>query len=236
MNETENSSRFKMQFIDKLIISMIGVANIIVIIVTIVAVNNNYKRMHEQQLSELNDIPYNETYKYLQEDNIITFYKDVNAIAKYECIKNCSITKFTSSQFIIDNDDLIPIDDNGKVNIYSINKSKNTIILDSIPQTSINNKYGIIRINGKDGIINKHGKIVLDCIYADIDINASHIVTLSNHTVYVFNNDVTQLASKTINASGDLSISEKNNILYINIFGKENTTLIFDIKTNKFKN
>ena len=55
--------------------------------------------------------------------------------------------------------------------IYSINNNENSIVLDEIPQTSINNKYGVIKINGKDGIINKKGKIVLQCAYNDIDIN-----------------------------------------------------------------
>ena len=145
MNETENNNEFKMKFIDKLIVSMIGVANIIVIIITIVAVNNNYKRMHEEQLSKLSAIPYNETYKYLQAGDVITFYQDTNVITKYVCDADCKITKFTSIQFIIDNDDLIPIEDSGKVNLYSISKKKNTIVLDDIPQTSINNKYGIIK-------------------------------------------------------------------------------------------
>ena len=236
MNETENNNEFKMKFIDKLIVSMIGVANIIVIIITIVAVNNNYKRMHEEQLSKLSDIPYNETYKYLQTGDVITFYQDTNLITKYVCDAECKITKFTSSQFIIDNDDLIPIEDNGKVNLYSIGKKKNTIVLDDIPQTSINNKYGIIKIDNKDGIINKHGKISLDCIYNDIDINASHIVAIRGNTIYVFDNDTNLLDSKTIANGGDISISEKNNNLYINIFSKQNTTLIFDTKANKFTN
>lgn len=234
MNEAENNNSFKMKFIDKLIVSMIGVANIIVIIITIVSVNHNYKRMHEQQLKRLNDIPYNETYKYLESDNTIAIYKDVNAITEYKCVGNCKITRFSSSQFIIDNDDLIPIEDNGKVNLFSVSKNKTTITLDDIPLTSINNKYGIIRINNKDGIISKHGKIVLDCIYSDIDINTSHIVTINSNTIYVFDNDAKLLASKPITTSGDISISEKNNNLYINIFDTKNTTLIFDIRANKF--
>ena len=213
--ENENKSKFQMQFIDKFIVSMIGVANVIVIIITIISVNNNYKKMYEEQLKKLSDIPYNETYKYLQKNDVITFYQGITPLTKYKCIKDCGITKFSSSQFIIDNDNLIPID---------------------IPQTSINNRYGIIKINGKDGVINKHGNITLECIYNDVDINTSHIVTLGNNTIYVFDNTANLLSSKGITTTGDISISEKNNNLYINIFGNQTTTLIFDTKTNKFTN
>lgn len=234
--ENENKSKFQMQFIDKFIVSMIGVANVIVIIITIISVNNNYKKMYEEQLKKLSDIPYNETYKYLQKNDVITFYQGITPLTKYKCIKDCGITKFSSSQFIIDNDNLIPIADNGKVTLYSIKDNKNAIVLDDIPQTSINNKYGIIKINGKNGVINKHGNITLECIYNDVDINTSHIVTLGNNTIYVFDNTANLLSSKGITTTGDISISEKNNNLYINIFGNQTTTLIFDIKTNKFTN
>lgn len=234
--ENENKRKFQMQFIDKLIVSMIGVANVIVIIITIISVNNNYKKMYEEQLSKLSDIPYNETYKYLQNNNVITFYQGITPITEYKCIKDCIITKFSSSQFIIDNDNLIPIADNGKVTLYSIENNKNAIVLDDIPQTSINNKYGIIKINGKDGVINKHGNIALECIYNDVDINTSYIVTLGNNTIYVFDNTANLLSSKGITTTGDISISEKNNNLYINIFGNQTTTLIFDTNTNKFTN
>lgn len=234
--ENDNKSKFQMQFIDKFIVSMIGVANVIVIIITIISVNNNYKKMYEEQLKKLSDIPYNETYKYLQKNNVITFYQGTTPVTKYKCIKDCGITKFSSSQFIIDNDNLIPIADNGKVALYSIKDNKNAIVLDDIPQTSINNRYGIIKINGKDGVINKHGNITLECIYNDVDINTSHIVTLGNNTIYVFDNTANLLSSKGITTTGDISISEKNNNLYINIFGNQTTTLIFDTKTNKFTN
>ena len=236
INSSSSNNKFEMQFIDKLIISMIGIANIIVIIITIVSVRNNYRRMYEAHLRSLNEIPYNETYKYLKNDNVITFYQDINEVAKYECTSDCEITKFSSSQFIIDNDILIPIEDDGKVNIYDIENDKTTIVLDDIPQTSINNKYGIIKMDGKDGVINKHGKIALECIYNDIDINTSHIVALGNNTLYVFDNNAMSIASKPITTTGDISISEKNNNLYINIFGNQTTTFVFDTKTNKFTN
>lgn len=234
MAETENNNKFKMQFIDKFIISMIGVANVIVIIITIISVNRNYQKMYEEQLKKLDEIPYNETYKYLQKGDEITFYKETTPVAEYKCTKDCNITKFSSSQFIIDNDDLIPIADDGKVNLYSIKDKKNSLVLDDIPQTSINNRYGIIRINGKDGVLNKHGTITLECIYNDVDINTSHMVTLGNNTIYVFDNTAKLLSSKQVSTTGDISISEKNNNLYINIFGNQTTTLVFDTKSNKF--
>lgn len=234
MNEIDDSNKFKMQFIDKLIISMIGVANVIVIIITIIYVNNNYRKLVEAQLKKLDSIPYNETYKYLLKDNTLTFYRETKVVSQYTCVNDCRITKFSSSQFIIDNDNLIPINDNGKVNLYNIRKNRNSVVLDDIPQTSINNKYGIVRINGKDGVINKQGKIVLECVYGDVDITASHIVTLGNNTIYVFDNEINQIASKPVTVTGDVSISEKNNNLYINIIGNTTTTIIFDTKANKF--
>lgn len=231
----ENSnSQFKMQFIDKLIVSMIGVFNVIVIVVTIVVVDNNYERKYQEQLAKLNEIPYNETYKYLTKKDSIVFYKGISEIAKYKCTENCKITKFSSTQFIIDNDSIIPIRDNNKVVLYSIEKKTDLIQLDDIPLTSINNKYGIIKMNGKDGVINKHGDITFNCIFDDIDINATHIVALSNNRIYIYDNEPKILASRQIATVGDLSISEKNNNLYINIIGNTTTTLIYDSLTNKF--
>ena len=73
MAETENNNKFKMQFIDKFIISMIGVANVIVIIITIISVNRNYQKMREEQLKKLDEIPYNENIikEVVLNDNII---------------------------------------------------------------------------------------------------------------------------------------------------------------------
>ena len=225
MGEIENNNGFKMQFIDKLIVSMIGGMSLIVIIITVLFVNNKYKRLYDEQLRQLNEIPYNETYKYMKKDNSITFYKDITEVTSYKCSTDCDITDFSSSQFIIDNDDLIPIIDNGKVSLYSIKNKKNTII---------NNKYGIIKINNKYGVINKKGRVILNCLYNDIDINFSHIVTLSDKTVSVFDNNARVIASKVAAVKGDISISEKNDHLYINIIGDKTVTIVFDTKTNKF--
>ena len=236
MSENEKVVDNGMQLIDKVIIAMIFISSFIVIILTIVIVNNKYKRLYEAQMAQLNEIPYNETYKYLNEDKTISFYEETKVIGTYKCINDCKIADFLSSQFIIDNDDLIPITDGNKINLYSISDKKNKIVLDDIPHTSINNKYGTIKIDNKYGVINKKGNIVLDCIYKDVDINTSHIVTLGNNIVYIFGNDAKLITSKTITANGDISISEKNNHLYINIIGTSTTTLIFDTNTNKFIN
>lgn len=236
MSETENQNKYNMQLIDKIIVAMILVASIIVIIVTIIVVNHKYQKYYEDQLKQFNEIPYNETYKYLAKDDSIVFYKGVKEVSEYKCTTDCKITDFASNQFIIDNDDLIPIFDENQIKIYSISNNENSIILDEIPQTSINNKYGIIKINGKDGIINKKGKIVLQCAYNDIDINASHIATIANNVVYVFDNNMNLLASKPITVNGEISISEKQHFLYINILSNSATILIFDTATNKFTN
>ncbi len=236
MGDNEKNNGFKMQFIDKLIVSMIGVFNIIVIVLTIIIVNNNYKKIYEEKLKQLDEIPYNETYKYILKNNEINFYKETRVIDTYKCTKDCQITEFSSNQFILDNDNLVPIVDDGKVIIYSIKGKVKNITLDDVPQTSINNKYGIIRINKKAGVINKHGDIILDCNYSDIDINTSHIVTINSNTLYVFNNDAKTIATRPITVSGDISISEKNNVLYINVFGDKTTTFTFDTKANKFTN
>lgn len=236
MRETETENKYKFQLIDKIIISLLGIGTLIVTIITIVVVNNNQEKLHEQKLKQLNPIPYNETYKYTISGTKLIFYEDINKTSEYECKSDCSITKFSSSQFIIDNDDLIPIEDNKKVSLYSISNNKNEIVLDDVPQTSINNKYGIIKIDNKYGVINKHGKVVLNCTNSDVDINTSHIVTLNGNTLNVYDNSMTVIASKVIPITGNISISEKNNSLYINIIGDTAITIIFDTKTNTFIN
>ncbi len=236
MSGNENTKEFRMKFVDKLIVSLIGIASFAVIIVTIISVNYKYQKLAEKKLAELDEIPYNETYKYQNNGKSISFYKGIKIIGEYECASDCKISDFRSNQFIVDNDDLIPIMDDGQFHFYSITKGKNAIVLDDIPQTSINNKYGVIRIDGLAGVINKKGQIIVNCNYDDIDINISHIVTLKDLTIYVFDNNANLLVSKPILADGDLSISEKNNNMYINIVGENTTTLIFDTRTNTFLN
>ena len=236
INKNVTNSKYEIQLVDRIIIAMIFVASIIVVIITIIVVNHKYQRYYEEQMKQFSEIPYNETYKYLAKDDAITFYKGVKEISKYECIEGCKVTDFASNQFIIDNDDLIPIFDGNQIKIYSISNNETSIVLDTIPQTSINNKYGIIRINGKYGIINKKGEIVLQCAYNDVDINTSHIAALNNNVVYVLDNNMNLLASKPVTVNGEISISEKQHYLYINIFSNTATTLIFDTTTNKFVN
>ena len=236
MGENENNQVFKMQFIDKFIVSLIFIASLVVIILTIVIVNNKYKKLYEKQLEQFSEIPYNETYRYLLEDQKFTFYNKNKAVGEYKCVSDCKITDFLSNQFIIDNDDLIPIIDGNRVLLYNINKGDSTIYLDETPKTSINNKYGIIKINDNYGVINKKGKIVLDCNFDDVDINTTHIVTLKGNTLSVLNNSIKVLFSQEIGVVGDLSISEKNDILYINVIGTTTTTLIYNTKTNTLVN
>ena len=236
MSDSSKNVEFKMKFIDKLIVSLIGIASLTVIIVTIFVVNHKYQIEYEKQLEKLDEIPYNETYRYMNKQNTIKIYKETKVVSDYKCIGKCQITDFLSNQFIIDNDELIPIIDNNKVILYNVNSNSSKIVLDDVPQTSINNKYGIIKVNGKSGVINKKGDIILDCIYNDIDITISHIVTLMNSVIYIFDNNVKLISSKPINSIGDLSISEKNNYMYINIIGTNTVTLIFDTNTNTFIN
>ena len=110
------------------------------------------------------------------------------------------------------------------------------MVLDDVPLTSINNKYGIIKMNGKSGVINKKGDIILDCLYSDIDIDISHIVTLLDNTIYILYDSAHLLLTRPISVTGDISISEKNNYMYINIVGANTVTLIFDLKNNVFVN
>ena len=236
MSETGTENKYKLQLIDKIIISLLGIGTLVVTIITIIVVNNNQKQLHDQQLKLLNSIPYNETYKYTIKGQKLIFYEDINVIGEYNCTNDCNITKFSSSQFIIDNDDLIPIEDNKQVILYSVKNNKTENVLDEVPQTSINNKYGIIKISGKYGVINKHGKIVINCTNTDVDINTSHIVTLNGNNLYVYDDELKVLATKAISVSGNISISEKNNNLYITIIGDTAVTIIFDTKTNSFVN
>ena len=168
--------------------------------------------------------------------NSIQFYKETTIVSEYKCLTACKVTSFLSNQFIIDNDDLIPIYDNNRVMLYSVKEKIVKTILDDVPQTSINNKYGVIKINNKSGVINKNGNVILDCIYSDIDINISHIVALMNGIIYIFDNNVDLILTRTINTVGDLSITEKNNFMYINIIGVNTVVLIFDSRTNTFVN
>lgn len=236
MSENENTQVFKMQFIDKIIVSLIFIASMLAIVLTFVTVNAKYKKIYEKQLEQFIQIPYNETYKYLIKDKVMTFYIKNKEAGVYKCSDECKVTDFLSNQFIIDSDDIIPIADGNKVVLYNIKKNSNSISLDEVPKTSINNKYGIVKQNGKYGVINKQGKIVLDCNFDDVDINTTHIVALNGNVLNVFNNSVVTLFSQEISVTGDISISEKNNYLYINILGNSATTLIYDTNTNTLVN
>ncbi len=236
MIENGKSTEFKMRFIDKFIVGLIGFASFAVIVVTIFVVRHKYQVLYEKQLEKLSEIPYNETYRYMAKDNSIQFYKDTTNVSEYKCLSTCRVTSFLSNQFIINNDDLIPIYDNNHVMLYSVTDKVVKLVLDDVPQTSINNKYGVIKINNRSGVINKNGNVILDCIYSDIDINISHIVALMNGVIYIFDNNVDLILTRTINTAGDLSITEKNNFMYINIIGVNTVVLIFDSRTNSFVN
>ena len=236
MSENENTQVFKMQFIDKFIVSLIFILSMLAIVLTFVTVNAKYKKIYEKQLEQFIEIPYNETYKYLIKDNVMTFYIKNKEAGEYKCSNECKVTDFLSNQFIIDSDDIIPIADGNQVVLYNIKKSNNSISLNEVPKTSINNKYGIVKQNNKYGVINKQGKIVLACNYDDVDINTTHIVALNGNILNVFNNSVVTLFSQEISVTGDISISEKNNYLYINILGNSATTLIYDTSTNTLVN
>lgn len=236
MSESGKNTDFRMQLIDKLIVGLIGFASLAVIVVTIFVVNHKYRVLYEKQLEKLDEIPYNDTYRYMRENNSIKFYKSINVVSEYKCLTDCKVTSFLSNQFIIDNDDLIPVYDNNKVMLYSVKNNTVKLILDDVPQTSINNQFGIIKIDNKSGVLDKKGNVILDCIYSDIDINISHIVALMNGVIYIFDNNVNLILTRTINTVGDLSISEKNNYMYINIIGLNTVILIFDSRTNTFIN
>ena len=236
MSESGKNTDFRMQLIDKLIVGLIGFASLAVIVVTIFVVNHKYRVLYEKQLEKLDEIPYNDTYRYMRENNSIKFYKSINVVSEYKCLTDCKVTSFLSNQFIIDNDDLIPVYDNNKVMLYSVKNNTVKLILDDVPQTSINNQFGIIKIDNKSGVLDKKGNVILDCIYSDIDINISHIVALMNGVIYIFDNNVNLILTRTINTVGDLSISEKNNYMYINIIGLNTVILIFDSRTNTFVN
>ena len=236
MGENGNTTEFRMKLIDKLIVSLIGFASLAVIIITIIMVNHKYQKIYDAQLKRLHDIPYNETYRYYYQTDSLNIYKDIKKVGGYKCTSECGITKYLSNQFIIDNDDLIPIISNGSIVLFSVSSNNVKLVLDDVPLTSINNKYGIIKINGKSGVINKKGDIILDCIYNDIDIDISHIVTLLDNTIYIFDDSANLLLTRPISISGDISISEKNNYMYINIVGANTVTLIFDLKNNVFIN
>lgn len=236
MSESGKNTDFRMQLIDKLIVGLIGFASLAVIVVTIFVVNHKYRVLYEKQLEKLDEIPYNDTYRYMRENNSIKFYKSINVVSEYKCLTDCKVTSFLSNQFIIDNDDLIPVYDNNKVMLYSVKNNMVKLILDDVPQTSINNQFGIIKIDNKSGVLDKKGNVILDCIYSDIDINISHIVALMNGVIYIFDNNVNLILTRTINTVGDLSISEKNNYMYINIIGLNTVILIFDSRTNTFVN
>lgn len=236
MGENGNTAEFKMKLIDKLIVGLIGFASLVVIIITIIMVHHKYQKIYEEQLRRLHDIPYNETYRYYYQSDSLNIYKDIKKVGGYKCSNDCSITKFLSNQFIIDNDDLIPIISNGSIVLFSVSSNNVKMVLDDVPLNSINNKYGIIKMNGKSGVINKKGDIILDCLYSDIDIDISHIVTLLDNTIYIFDDSAHLLLTRPISVTGDISISEKNNYMYINIVGVNTVTLIFDLKNNVFVN
>lgn len=232
MSENENTQVFKMQFIDKFIVSLIFISSFLSIILTFVTVNAKYKNLYQKQLEQFSKISYNDTYRYLIDNDVITFYIENKVAAEYKCTDDCKVTDFPSNQFIIDSDDIIPIVDGDHVVLYNIKKDENSTYLDEVPKTSINNKYGVIKQNNKYGVINKQGKIVLGCNFDDVDINTTHIVALNSNVLNVFSNSVVLLFSKEIGITGDITISEKNNYLYINILGPSTTTLIYDTTTN----
>ena len=137
MSENGKSTEFMMQFIDKLIVGLIGFASFAVIVVTIFVVLHKYQVLYEKQLEKLSEIPYNETYRYMAKANSIQFYKETTNVSEYKCLTACKVTSFLSNQFIIDNDDLIPIYDNNKVMLYSV---KERIVIGADPKDNTDNK------------------------------------------------------------------------------------------------
>ena len=61
-------------------------------------------------------------------------------------------------------------------------------------------------------------------------------VHLNGNNLYVYDDELKVLATKAISVNGNISISEKNNNLYITIIGDTAVTIIFDTKTNSFIN
>ena len=108
-----DNTKGKIETIDKIIIFIICFIFILAILGTIWWVKYKANKELKDIISNYNEIQYS-TYKYNIENNKIHFYKDINEVSVYKCIKDCVVENIQSEQFIFDKDDLILIKDDSK--------------------------------------------------------------------------------------------------------------------------
>ena len=137
-----DNTKGKIETIDKIIIFIICFIFILAILGTIWWVKYKANKELKDIISNYNEIQYS-TYKYNIENNKIHFYKDINEVSVYKCIKDCVVENIQSEQFIFDKDDLILIKDDSKYLIYDISSNKTILKLDEYPTSLSVKKYGI---------------------------------------------------------------------------------------------
>lgn len=207
--------RKKLETADVIIICSIILAIIIAIIITIIWVRYSYNKKQKIEESVYTSIPNNKSFKYKLEDNKITFYNGKKIVDTYTCTSTCSITEPENDQFTINYDSFIPINDNNKYIIYNIDIKSIYYTFDTYPEKTQNKNVGIITKNGKKGLINKNGGLLLNTEFNDIELTENYIVTLQAGIVNIYNSNNIKLTNNEIMNIYEVMPLEKDNKLYL---------------------
>lgn len=214
MNNLEKE-RKSFETIDLIIIYSIILTIIIAIIGTIIWVNYNHNKEQKIEDSSYTNIPDNKTFKYKIEDNRIIFFNGKKVVDTYTCLSKCEIKEKESNQFSIDYDSFIPIYDNNKYIIYNIDIKSTYYTFDTYPEKTLNKKVGIITKDGKKGLINQNGGLILNTEFNDIEVTENYTVTLQAGIVNIYNKDNIKLTNSEIKNIYQVLPLEKDNKLYL---------------------
>jgi hypothetical protein len=227
-------SETKLELIDKIIISSMGVSALIAILLTVVWVN--YKHSPNNKDNIYKEIEGNKTYTYTIESNKINLYKKKEMIDSYTCINNCKIKKNETDQFIIEYDSFISIYDNNKYLLYNPEIKATYYTFDTYPKITKNKNYGLVVKDNKYGIINKSGGLILNTEYDYIEATENNLVTLKNYVINVYDYSGKKITNDEYTNIKEIVVLEKEKTLYIyttDINGNRNI-IPFDLVTNKY--
>lgn len=230
----KNEAKFEKA--DRIIIIIIIITILLAIIFTICWVNYKYEKSHKKEYSSYTAIPKNNKYRYKIKNNEITFYDGKQVVDTYKCISNCTIKEYASNQFKSAYDEFIPIYDNDKYIIYNLDIKSVYYTFDSYPKVTDNPDFGLVMNNGKYGLVNSKGTLLLNTEFDSIETTNNYLVTLKNNVVNIYDNNAKKLTSDEIKNIYEIVALEKDDYLFIYTTDTNlNRNVIkFNMKTNTY--
>lgn len=231
----KNEAKFEKA--DRIIIIVIVLTILLAIGYTIFLVNYKYEKSHKKEYSSYIAIPKNNKYRYKIENNEIVFYDGKKVADKYKCISNCTIKEYATNQFKSAYDEFIPIYDNDKYIIYNLDIKSVYYTFDSYPKVTDNSDFGLVINNGKYGLVNKKGTLLLNTDFDSIETTNNYIITLKNNVINIYDNNAKKLTSDDIKNIYEIVAVEKDDYLFIYITDTNlNRNVIkFSTKTNTYE-